>query len=431
MFIKTLAHILLLTLVVFWLHRREEKGVLKKFFLPGLLFKIMGGLCLGWIYRYYYHVGDTLSYFQDGTRLADWATTDAHSFLSFLWNSNQDYPVFDQLHLQEPRALFLSKVTALLVLSGAGHYELISIYFSLFSFASTWYIVKTISRFYPHLKREAVVAFLFFPSCVFWSAGLIKESISMMGLFFIAAFILHVVHRTRLSIGHWLFFIFSLWIVWSLKYYYLAVFLPIGITTIVVARFVLPRLPMMNLGWLVLIWLVIFIVPLYIASLLHPNFYPEQFLEVIVSNYRAFISISSPGDVILYNDLEATPASIFIHAPWALISGLYRPFPWEAGTIFQGIIALENIILIVLSLSVWWQKRQRISSADQLVLMSIVLYIILLCIFLALSTPNFGTLSRYRVGFLPFFVFLISCGNPVFKTLCSYAETTWRRLVLK
>jgi hypothetical protein len=34
-------------------------------------------------------------------------------------------------------------------------------------------------------------------------------------------------------------------------------------------------------------------------------------------------------------------------------------------------------------------------------------------VFLALSTPNFGTLSRYRAGFLPFFVFVIAYRNPI------------------
>jgi hypothetical protein len=37
----------------------------------------------------------------------------------------------------------------------------------------------------------------------------------------------------------------------------------------------------------------------------------------------------------------------------------------------------------------------------------VITYSVLLCIFLALSTPNFGTLIRYRVGFLPFLLVLI------------------------
>jgi len=40
-----------------------------------------------------------------------------------------------------------------------------------------------------------------------------------------------------------------------------------------------------------------------------------------------------------------------------------------------------------------------------------------LAVFLALSTPNFGTLSRYRVGFIPFFVFLTACGNVLLERL--------------
>jgi hypothetical protein len=40
-----------------------------------------------------------------------------------------------------------------------------------------------------------------------------------------------------------------------------------------------------------------------------------------------------------------------------------------------------------------------------------LVYVVVLVSFLALSTPNFGTLSRYRIGALPALVIL--CLNPL------------------
>jgi hypothetical protein len=42
---------------------------------------------------------------------------------------------------------------------------------------------------------------------------------------------------------------------------------------------------------------------------------------------------------------------------------------------------------------------------------ALMTYIFFLCIFIGLSTPNFGTLSRYRVGYEPYFVLLILAGS--------------------
>ena len=82
-------------------------------------------------------------------------------------------------------------------------------------------------------------------------------------------------------------------------------------------------------------------------SLLHPNFYYERFMEVVVSSYYEFQAISNPDDLIHYNALKATSLSLLQNSPWALFSGLFRPFITEASTAFQWFIAFENLVLLI------------------------------------------------------------------------------------
>jgi hypothetical protein len=152
-------------------------------------------------------------------------------------------------------------------------------------------------------------------------------------------------------------------------------------------------------------------------SLLHPNFYYERFIEVVVSSYYEFQNSSSPEDLIHYNALEATSSSILQNSPWALFSGLFRPAITEARTALQWFIAIENLILLILTVGALSRLTKLIKSQHRLLLFSILMYASLLCIFLALSTPNFGTLSRYRVGFLPYLVFLMTIENPLINKL--------------
>jgi hypothetical protein len=132
-------------------------------------------------------------------------------------------------------------------------------------------------------------------------------------------------------------------------------------------------------------------------------------------------------DVIHYQNLEPTVTSLLVNAPWALFSGLFRPFPWEAKTVFQLLVSVENgLLLILLIVSV--KSIARCKTIDCLIIWSAAVYIVLLCTFLALSAPNFGTLSRYRVCFLPFLFFLVSCDNKAIRRFQTIIERSFSHL---
>jgi hypothetical protein len=261
-----------------------------------------------------------------------------------------------------------------------------------------------------------VGGFLYFPSVVFWSSGLIKESIAIAVLFFLSAAVVRIWVGDRLPWWEWVLLVVAAWLEWRLKYYYLAVFLPIVAAALITRR--------LSIAWHIkrksvklFIWSATFIVPLAIMSALRPNFYPTRILDVIVSANNEFVAISDPGDLIEYRSLEPTVASLLMNAPRAIVSGIFRPFPWEANTIFKWVIALENVLLLLLVITSSDNFVKVTKSGERLLLFSIILFVIILSAFLALSTPNFGTLSRYRISFLPYLFLLITIENPLIRKL--------------
>lgn len=161
----------------------------------------------------------------------------------------------------------------------------------------------------------------------------------------------------------------------------------------------------------------IFLAPLLLISVLHPNFYPERFLTVVVDSYYEFQAISARGDAIHYNTMEPTLYGIVKNVPLAIFSGLYRPIFLEATTVLQLLSAIENFLLLVLTGAALFRIKKIAQGKHRLLVFSLLIYIVILCVFLALSTPNFGTLSRYRVGFLPFFVLILAIENPLVTRL--------------
>jgi len=369
--------------------------------------KLGAGLLLGVLYTYYYDVGDTFAFFNDGVALARLARKDFSAYLQFLWSGDQSLLQGTALAVQQSRSLFLSKTISLFNLITFDNYWLTSLYLSTVSFAASCYLVAILTRYFPQLKTAAVVAFLLFPSVVFWSSGIIKESLALAALYMLTAVFIQVWHRQLPRVAVWPLALVAVWVLVSLRYYFAAVFLPVVFTSLCTQLLIMPRIKTQRATVEIALWCIMLLFPLMIASVIHPNFYPHNFLSVIVSNYEIFQRVSDPGDAIVFRNLAPNMANVLLHTPWAWVSGLFRPFPWEAGTLFQAAMAAENMVLLVATITALPALRQLPRSPHRLLLVALVVYTGMLCVFITLSTPNFGTLCRYRVGYVPFFVFLV------------------------
>jgi len=423
---KAILFLLHLSLIA-WVAYKVWKGSehLRSIYWPAFVVKILGGIGLGLVYTWYYKTGDTFLYYNDGTLAASLAKEDFILYLRFLWNTDEGLIRIVGLAPDMPRALLMIKIVSFFNLISCNNYWVVALYFSFFSFLGAWFLVQKISVYFNHLSLPAAVAFLFFPSMVFWSAGVIKESLTMGAMFFLSGMFLMIWFSEKVRIINWLLAIVCIWIVWRLKYYFGAVFFAVLIASLLYKFLLLrihkPRTPIME----VLLWLLIFIVPLSAIMLTRPNFYPEHFFEVIKENYDAFSRISDPEDLIDFGELKANALNVVSNAPWALISGLFRPFIWEAGNLFQVVVALENLVLGLVFIAGIPSWRFIFRSQHSILVCCCVIYVVLVCIFITLSTPNFGTLSRYRVGYLPYFIFLLFCAPPVLRIL----QRSFNRLV--
>jgi hypothetical protein len=412
--IIVILHFVFLVSICWSAWRRVDRS-LKKYFWPGLLFKVACGLSVGFLYQYYYSEGDTFLYFQDGRVLSELARVDFFAYLDFLSTEPPGHALWSQLTYVQPRAAFFAKFVSVVNLLTFDNYWLTSCYFSLVSFAGAWILFRRLHLYFASSTLPAAIAFLFFPSVVFWTSGLIKESLACAALFFLSALFLVAWFEKRISVANTIMGLIALWVLWGLKYYYAAIFIPVVFTSLCYRYLVTPFAANAGIAKQMLIWALIFIVPLVVVSFLHPNFYPERFLEVIVSNNEAYREFSRPEDTILFDSLRANAGSILKNTPLAIFSGLFRPLMFEAHNGFQWMAAFENLMLLIIALFSVHTLFKKLRSGEGILIFAVFVYIILLTVFITLSTPNFGTLSRYRAGYIPYFVFIVLCGNPLVR----------------
>ncbi len=394
---------------------RKQPLEVRVFFWPALLIKLTAGLIVGYIYFNHYQEGDTITYWQDGKTIAATMTKDPGMVLRFMMEDQTESRPITGLVNSKPRSLFFVKICSVLAILSAGNYWMMSGIISFISFLGVWYLFRKILYFFPSSTGSASVAFLFFPSVVFWSAGIIKESLGLGSIFFLAGMFLSFYNRKKIHFWEWIMGLICLGIGWNLKYYWVGLLLPVALTTGLVVKAVRlrPALGRFDL----IIWPGLFVILLFAATSVHPNFYPNRFFEVIWQNNQEFMMLTKVNNAVHYQDLQPTFQSILFNAPQALIAGMFRPFVWEAHDFLSLAAAFENFIVLILVLIALTSMHRLFKAPHRLLSLSVMVYTILLAIFLALSTPNFGTLSRYKIGFLPFLVFLILNKNPIFDRL--------------
>lgn len=385
---------------------KRAAGGYPRLFWVALLFKMAMAVSLGLVYLYYYTANDTWLFFKDATTLADYARNDFSSYLKFLWSNDQS-SVIEISNMQE-RSLFLVKIISFFSIISNNNYWITAIYFSLISFIASWNLFRVIARNFDNSQYAAVLAFLFFPSVIFWSSGLVKETLALAGIYFISLVFIKIVKTEKVFWWEWVLTVLAFYAAWNLKYYWTALFMAVVITSILF--FFLEKKVKVLRHYRLIGWGIIFLLLSAIVSLSHPNFYLSRFLDVLITNHNDFLRISRQDGIIHYYNLTASWWSIFINSPWALLSGLFRPVVGEASGATSIVASIENLFLLVLMIACLFRKW---TKTNNLLLLSALVYILLLCIFLALSTPNFGTLSRYRTGFLQFFIFIISYRNPL------------------
>ena len=383
---------------------------MKWFFWAGLLLKISSGIALGLLYVYYYKMphADTFLYFEDAATLSRLLRQFPDVYVKVVFfNDFLDLGTSWNFWFKtQPRAMLLSKLLSPVVLLTFGNYWLTGICISLFSFYGMWKLANAVADRFPEMAGWTAFSFMIFPGVVFWSAGVMKESVVLGCLCLSLSFLVQQKKKTG---WQWVCILTSALVIAGLKYYYMAVMAPVLLAYLAALHLPFTQKPMLKtaffFGMLLLFMLV--------ASLLHPNLHPVQFMQALVKNHDIMLGQAPDALCIHYHHLQPTAASLAENLLLALVSGLFRPFVWESRTFFQFWTGLENLFLLSLTaIALYRLFSGKIKVTNWLPVVAVLTYIMLLAALLALSSPNLGTLVRYKVAFMPFWLLLL---NPKIK----------------
>jgi len=390
-----------LAVLIYWHYKFAVLDSFKKYYFPVLIIKMSAGIGVGLIYLFYYKGGDTWTYFNQAILFKQVAFSSWVNFKGlFLFGNYELVPEF--AFFNQPRAVFMVKLVAIVNLITNDNYWLTSAFFSFFSFLGIWRFATWAYQFF-NLNKIALFALVLWPSFLFWSSGVLKESVAAGLIFWIIVEFFNLFENKK-SIIRVLGFILALYVLFLIKYYFAVVLI---VTLIVFGIMKLIHVAHWKKRKQLLVWSLILLIGLVIGGFLHPNLELNNIVSVIIINHDAFVGLSNTNNLIHFYPASSEWVWLLINTPKALLAGLFLPLTFTSQNLFYSIASIENWVLMVLVLrGVWNTKMKDIQSEFLLILVSIT-YIGLLAIFLSLSTPNLGTLARYKVAYIPAFLVII------------------------
>jgi hypothetical protein len=400
------------------------KPELKGYFMKGLALKLLCGLGFGWLYVYYYGGGDTQMYFRGASRIYN---AIPEMGLSAFLNP-------DILPYGSASTIFTQKFAGAVNLLSLNSFWTCTLLFAALSFIGLWLIFLSFYRLFPRLHKHLAIATLFIPGVVFWSSGIMKDSICMLFIGVIVYYIQNIflfrrkilISAVLITAGFYVIVILKAYIALAMLLsiaLYALLALKAGIKNPTTKMLVMPIAAVMIIGGAVLAMNQIG------ASL--QRYSLENLAETaqIYQTYHYRTSVAGRGGsstrtgsgYTLGEINYSNPLSIASKFPLAVSTTYFRPFVWEVRNPVMLLSALESLIIMLFTLKVI-RRAGIFNFFKQVVSQKEVLFCFTFAIIfgfaVGFTSYNFGSLVRYKAPCVPFYLIalvLVNASIPVKK----------------
>lgn len=401
--------------------RMPEGSIEKKYFVPGLMVKLLGAIGIGVLYKFYYGFGDTLTYYNAGLALAEVFWQNPLLYFRGLFAEHETFQgllpkiASEQWYLAIDSTLPISKICSVFYLLSFGSYFSMAMMFAVLSYTGVWALFKLFIWLYPHLSKEMAIACLFIPSVFFWGSGILKDSMTIAAVGWIIYSTYQIFVRKKQFIFSLLMILFWGNLLAIAKLYILAALLPPLLLWIVLLsreRIQNPIRKFLTGPFLLLIAALILIATANsIAQKLQEvaiNNIIEYAITAAKWNATGYSNSSSSAYEIDISELDpSNPATLLSILPETVILTLYRPFIWEANKAVILLAAVENLVFLFFSIRLFLKRnpfRVFRSILNDPNLIFFFAFTIGFSFAMGLSSGVFGALVRYKIPMLPLFV---------------------------
>ena len=389
----------------------------KPYFIPALSVKLLGAIALGVLYHTIYG-GDTLYYFKYGSIIYHAFGDSFSAGLHMITTDGQVTPDIEQYANQmvwfgpDSKEYFVVRVAAVCALIGFNNYFVTSLCFAVLSFSGIWAMYITFAKIRPQVYKELAIAVFFLPSVFFWGSGLLKDSLCLGALgWLFYAFYRGAIEKQNI-IRSLILGVVAIKVIASMKVYILLAFVPPAVLWVFnentsriqssVVRWV--ARPLLLISGLAA---AIYVMGSVAATDARFNLDKIGAQSKLTADYLQGVSQQQQGAGYNIGLQDGSLGGMVKLAPQAVVVALFRPFLWESRNPTMALSALEATYFLVLTIRIFYRvgvfKILRVISGSP-VLNLCFLFSLIFAISVGISSGNFGTLVRYKIPLMPFYL---------------------------
>lgn len=415
----------------------------RKLFRRAFFFKIVCSIIFALISAYYYKGGDTEMYLyatrdvkaaiqSNDLALRDLLlmekSRDNHPISYYFLMDNTKYPVYG--FMQSAGNFMVPKLGIGPFLIFLNSYFALCFVFSFFALAGLIRLYKLLLYYFPNMHREIAVATLFLPSACYWSAGFLKDPICFGSIGFLLYGLFNIFIRKRKYLSSLFWVAISIYFLYTIKVYILLALIPgiafwlFGEVNTVITNPSLRKF--FTTLSLIIAGVGAFILVNYLTSEKSlAKFSMDNLLES--SDFSRDIYALNKGEGSAFQYTTTNPALLMLNG---LVATFFRPFPWEITSFIVLFSAVESLLFLSLIGFLFFKKGiispiRKIFSSPILILA--FSFAIIFAIAVGISTTNFGSLSRYKIPCLPFYLMFVLGAYQ----LSGLAYPIWMQRILK
>ena len=401
-----------------WIRGSLTDKNVRIYFIPGLALRIIGAISLGLVYQYYYQGGDTFNYFDRGSKFIYEAFQDSplKALQLIFANGSYDTNTFEYaskiIYYQDLPSYFVVRLAGFFDIFTFHTYSATATLFAVFSFSGAWAMFMALYRLFPRLHLYLAIALFFIPSVFFWGSGILKDSVTLGALGWGTYSFIQMFIMKKRFISSSIILLLSFYIIYHIKIYILLCFVPAllvwyylenmrNIRNAVLKAMIFP---------FTMIFLITggyFSVKLIGESNRRYNLERLSYTAESTARWLSFVSEKQEGSGYTLGDFDYSSRGIIRKIPAAIWVTLFRPYVWEAKNPVMLLSAFESSILLVFAVYVLIQvtiRKRLVMLLTNPVIVFCFIYSIIFAFAIGISTYNFGSLVRYKIPILPFFI---------------------------
>ena len=220
------------------------------------------------------------------------------------------------------------------------------------------------------------------PSILFWTSSVCKELLVLPMFCYVLVCVRAFYFSRKISVFHSVVFLISIWFLLGSRFFHLP------FVGIIVWTFFAIKFARKLLFWsFTVVFILIYVLG---QKFVLPHLQPDILLGLIYDNYYQMHDLSGIGSRMEIDFQEKTWLGVL----WAYLQALQGVFFVAFGNAFSSIVSVENLVLVVLLVFIFTFVKWRKLPTE---IWAMVFFVLLVSGFIALVSPNYGSMSRYRV----------------------------------